>query len=90
MQPPLLQSLTLEQLLAMKTQDQRQALGERLYRAIGKFQPEQQVCGKITGMLTYSSIPVEDLYALLLDETKLRSQINEALALLQSQPPQDS
>jgi len=83
---PRLDQLTLEQLLQMKPNDQRQALGERLYRAIGKFQPEQGVCGKITGMLTYSSIPVEDLYALLLDENKLRSQINEALELLQSQP----
>jgi len=89
MQQPRLGQLTLEQLLTMKPDDQRQALGERLYRAIGKFQPDQQVCGKITGMLTYSSIPVEDLYALLIDETKLRSQINEALELLQSQPPQD-
>jgi len=78
--PFTLPSLSLKQLLALNPKDQRQALGELLYRAIQHYQ-EEPYLGKITGMLIDSTIPVKDLYALLSDEAKLKSQIDEAMRL---------
>jgi len=79
--PFTLPSLSLKHILALNPKDQRQALGELLYRAIQHYQ-EEPYLGKITGMLIDSTIPVPDLYALLSDEVKLKSQIDEAMRLL--------
>jgi polyadenylate-binding protein len=55
-------------------------LGERLYPLISKFQPT--LAGKITGMLLDSGYTHEDLLALIKDEEKLHTKIEEAVEVL--------
>lgn len=57
---------------------QKQMLGERLYPAVAKAQP--QLAGKITGMML--EMENSELLMLLESESLMRAKINEALAVL--------
>merc|ERR1719311_1079701 len=61
-------------------QVQKQMIGEKLYPAIAKFQPE--LAGKVTGMML--EMDNSELLMLLESEQQLRSKVNEALQVLQS------
>merc|ERR1719453_580383 len=61
-------------------QVQKQMIGEKLYPAIAKFQPE--LAGKVTGMML--EMDNSELLMLLESEQQLRSKVNEALLVLQS------
>merc|ERR1719407_310108 len=57
---------------------QKQMIGEKLYPAIAKFQPE--LAGKVTGMML--EMDNSELLMLLESEQQLRSKVNEALQVL--------
>jgi polyadenylate-binding protein len=73
-------SLTIEFLNQFPPENQKMVLGERLYPLISKFQPT--LAGKITGMLLDSGYTHEDLLALIKDEEKLHTKIEEAVEVL--------
>merc|ERR1719335_516442 len=60
---------------------QKQMIGEKLYPAIAKFQPE--VAGKVTGMML--EMDNSELLLLLESEQQLKAKVDEALRVLQSQ-----
>merc|ERR1719401_435752 len=60
---------------------QKQMIGEKLYPAIAKFQPE--VAGKVTGMML--EMDNSELLMLLESEQQLKSKVEEALQVLGSQ-----
>merc|ERR1719217_2021405 len=57
---------------------QKQMIGEKLYPAIAKIQPE--LAGKVTGMML--EMDNSELLMLLESEAQLRSKVNEALQVL--------
>merc|ERR1719388_476138 len=57
---------------------QKQMIGEKLFPAIAKIQPE--VAGKVTGMML--EMDNSELLMLLESEAQLRSKVNEALQVL--------
>merc|ERR1711903_266107 len=57
---------------------QKQMIGEKLYPAIAKFQPE--LAGEITGMML--EMDNSELLMLLESEPQLRSKVNEAMVVL--------
>jgi len=73
-------TLTIEFLNQFPPENQKMVLGERLYPLISKFQPT--LAGKITGMLLDSGYTNEDLLALIKDEEKLHTKIEEAVEVL--------
>jgi len=73
-------TLTIEFLNQFPPENQKMVLGERLYPLISKFQPT--LAGKITGMLLDSGYTHEDLLALIKDEEKLHTKIEEAVEVL--------
>jgi len=79
---PMMSDFTLEKLMHLPVEQQKIALGERLYPLIFKSQPQQ--CGKITGMFLDSGWPVEELFEMIENETKLNEKISQALEVLQS------
>merc|ERR1711939_497819 len=61
---------------------QKQMLGEKLYPAISKHQPE--LAGKITGMML--EMDNSELLILLESEQQLRTKVDEALRVLEQMP----
>merc|ERR1719181_1820527 len=57
---------------------QKQMIGEKLYPAIAKIQPD--VAGKVTGMML--EMDNSELLMLLESEQQLRTKVNEALQVL--------
>jgi len=72
--------ISIEQLTAHGPEQQRLLIGEKLWTAIFKREPER--AGKITGMLLDSGLPLEDLVALLESEALLNAKIDEAVHVL--------
>jgi len=70
--------LTAATLAAAPPGAQKQMLGEKLYPAIAKYQPEQ--AGKITGMML--EMDNSELLILLESEQQLRNKVEEALRVL--------
>merc|ERR550514_2250207 len=60
---------------------QKQMLGSKLYPQIAKYQPE--LAGKITGMML--EMDNSELLMLLESEVQLKSKVDEALRVLESQ-----
>merc|ERR1711879_576664 len=60
---------------------QKQMIGEKLFPAISKLQPE--LAGKITGMML--EMDNSELLMLLESETQLKGKVDEAMRVLQSQ-----
>merc|ERR1719181_2558921 len=60
---------------------QKQMIGEKLYPAIARMQPE--MAGKITGMML--EMDNSELLMLLESEAQLRAKVNEAIVVLESQ-----
>merc|ERR1712003_559104 len=58
---------------------QKQMIGEKLYPAISKFQPE--LAGKITGMML--EMDNSELLMLLESESQLRGKVEEAMRVLE-------
>merc|ERR1719198_2562470 len=71
--------LTAAALAAAPPGAQKQMLGEKLFPAISKFQPEQ--AGKITGMML--EMDNSELLILLESEVQLKSKVDEALRVLE-------
>merc|ERR1719265_840347 len=61
-------------------QVQKQMIGEKLYPAIAKYQPE--LAGKVTGMML--EMDNSELLMLLESETQMKRKVDEALLVLQS------
>merc|ERR1719238_2451093 len=59
---------------------QKQMIGEKLYPAIAKFQPE--LAGKVTGMML--EMDNSELLMLLESDQQLKTKVDEALVVLQS------
>jgi polyadenylate-binding protein len=75
---------SIEQLYQYPPEQQKLLLGEKLYSLIQKKQPER--AGKITGMLLDAGWEIEELFSLLVNEEKLNQKIDEAMAVLLSNP----
>merc|ERR1712107_326807 len=60
---------------------QKQMIGEKLFPAISKFQPE--LAGKITGMML--EMDNSELLMLLESESQLKGKVDEAMRVLESQ-----
>jgi polyadenylate-binding protein len=78
---PMMTEFSLQQLLSIPADQQKVALGERLYPLIQKIQPKH--CGKITGMFLDSGWSLQELYELLHDENKLNEKVEQAVGVLQ-------
>merc|ERR1711862_1012683 len=72
--------LTAAALAAAPPAIQKQMIGEKLYPAIARFQPE--LAGKITGMML--EMDNSELLILLESEQQLKVKVDEALRVLQS------
>merc|ERR1719380_401172 len=59
---------------------QKQMIGEKLFPAIAKYQPE--LAGKVTGMML--EMDNSELLMLLESEQQLKSKVDEALTVLES------
>merc|ERR1719499_956354 len=75
--------LTAAALAAAPPGVQKQMLGEKLYPAICKYQPE--MAGKITGMML--EMDNSELLILLESEQQLKSKVEEALRVLEGSRP---
>merc|ERR1719437_189091 len=60
---------------------QKQMIGEKIYPAIARFQPE--LAGKITGMML--EMDNSELLMLLESESQLKGKVDEAMRVLESQ-----
>lgn len=72
---------TLQSIAHHPPETQKLHIGERLYPLIQHYQPD--LAGKITGMFLDSSWTIEELYSLLLDQTKLRDKVHQAVIVLE-------
>merc|ERR1719243_24540 len=72
--------LTASALAAAPPAVQKQMIGEKLFPAIARFQPE--LAGKITGMML--EMDNSELLMLLESETQLKNKVDEALRVLES------
>merc|ERR1719215_990370 len=72
--------LTAAALAAAQPGVQKQMLGEKLFPAISKFQPE--LAGKITGMML--EMDNSELLILLESDSQLKSKVDEAVRVLNS------
>lgn len=77
---PEVPELTIAQLKQFSPDQQRLLVGERLYPLIAQTQP--QLAGKITGMFIDSGWPIDELFSLLQDESKLGERITDAIGVL--------
>merc|ERR1719272_1796289 len=80
MQPGGAQPFNASTLAAAPPAVQKQMLGEKLYPAIAKINPE--MAGKITGMML--EMDNSELLMLLESEPQMRAKVNEALVVLSS------
>merc|ERR1719367_1026437 len=78
-QPQQQQQLTAAALAAAPTGVQKQMLGEKLFPAISRYQPE--LAGKITGMML--EMDNSELLMLLESEQQLKSKVDEAMRVLE-------
>eukprot|EP00391_Amoebophrya_sp_Ameob2_P014115 CAMPEP_0178999878 /NCGR_PEP_ID=MMETSP0795-20121207/10344_1 /TAXON_ID=88552 /ORGANISM="Amoebophrya sp., Strain Ameob2" /LENGTH=664 /DNA_ID=CAMNT_0020692779 /DNA_START=276 /DNA_END=2270 /DNA_ORIENTATION=+ len=76
------QQLTPQMLASAPAGMQKQMLGEKLYPAVSRLQPE--LAGKITGMML--EMDNSELLLMLESETQLRQKVDEALRVLQAMP----
>merc|ERR1712072_1054385 len=74
------QALTAAALAAAPPAVQKQMIGEKLYPAISRFQP--QLAGKITGMML--EMDNSELLMLLESENQLRTKVDEAMRVLET------
>merc|ERR1712139_675527 len=74
------QPLTAAALAAAPPAVQKQMIGEKLYPAISRFQP--QLAGKITGMML--EMDNSELLMLLESENQLRTKVDEAMRVLET------
>merc|ERR1719183_1945133 len=74
------QPLNASALAAAPPAVQKQMIGEKLYPAIAKYQPE--AAGKVTGMML--EMDNSELLMLLESEQQLRSKVDEAMRVLSS------
>merc|ERR1719359_2216895 len=72
-------ALTASALAAAPPGVQKQMLGEKLYPAIARYQPE--LAGKITGMML--EMDNSELLILLESEQQLRAKVDEAMRVLE-------
>eukprot|EP00747_Dinoflagellata_sp_TGD_P084622 gnl/TRDRNA2_/TRDRNA2_162583_c2_seq1.p1 gnl/TRDRNA2_/TRDRNA2_162583_c2~~gnl/TRDRNA2_/TRDRNA2_162583_c2_seq1.p1 ORF type:complete len:121 (+),score=44.02 gnl/TRDRNA2_/TRDRNA2_162583_c2_seq1:332-694(+) len=79
--PPAQPALTKEALAALAPQQQKQALGERLFPVIARLKP--QLASKITGMML--ELSNEEILNLLASEPHLLQKVNEAVSVLERQ-----
>merc|ERR1711941_31308 len=80
-QPPTAgQPLNASVLAAAPPAVQKQMIGEKLYPAIAKYQPE--MAGKVTGMML--EMDNSELLMLLESEQQLKNKVDEALRVLES------
>jgi len=70
----------LHHVLSLPPDQQKLFMGEQLYPLIHSVEPT--LAGKITGMLLDSGWGIEELYSLVIDETKLHNKIEEARNVL--------
>merc|ERR1712048_628899 len=68
-------------LAAAPSSVQKQMIGEKLYPAIAKYQPE--LAGKITGMML--EMDNSELLMLLESEQQLKTKVDEAMRVLETQ-----
>merc|ERR1719437_400647 len=73
--------LTAASLAAAPPAVQKQMIGEKIYPAIARFQPE--LAGKITGMML--EMDNSELLMLLESESQLKGKVDEAMRVLESQ-----
>merc|ERR550537_1507269 len=73
--------LTAAALAAAPPPVQKQMIGEKLYPAISKYQPE--LAGKITGMML--EMDNSELLMLLESDSQLKGKVDEAMRVLSSQ-----
>jgi len=78
--------LTAAALAAAPPSVQKQMLGEKLFPAIAKYQPE--MAGKITGMML--EMDNSELLILLESEQQLKNKVEEALRVLEQEKPRGS
>jgi len=64
---------------------QKQMLGEKLYPAVSRLQPE--LAGKITGMML--EMDNSELLMMLEQEQQLKQKVDEAMRVLQQMPKQN-
>merc|ERR1719440_1352163 len=74
------QAMTAATLAAAPPAVQKQMIGEKLFPAISKFQP--QLAGKITGMML--EMDNSELLMLLESEQQLKTKVDEAMRVLES------
>merc|ERR1719193_1318955 len=72
--------LTAAALAAAPPAQQKQMLGEKIYAAVSRYQPE--MAGKITGMML--EMDNSELLLVLESEPQLRNKVDEAMRVLQS------
>merc|ERR1711879_560067 len=70
--------LTASALSAAPPSTQKQMIGEKLYAAIGRYQPE--LAGKITGMML--EMDNNELLMIMESEQRLKAKVDEALRVL--------
>lgn len=76
------QALTAQKLASAPPGMQKQMLGEQLYPAVSRLQPE--LAGKITGMML--EMDNSELLMMLESEAQLRQKVEEAMRVLQQMP----
>lgn len=75
-------ALTAQKLASAPPGMQKQMLGEQLYPAVSRLQPE--LAGKITGMML--EMDNSELLMMLESEAQLRQKVDEAMRVLQQMP----
>merc|ERR1719443_234284 len=75
-------NLTAQSLASAPPGMQKQMLGEKLYPAVSRLQPE--LAGKITGMML--EMDNSELLMMLDSEQQLRQKVEEAMRVLQQMP----
>jgi len=73
--------LSIAQVKQYPVEQQKLYIGERLYSLISLAHPT--LAGKITGMFLESGWPIDELFSLLTDETKLTEKIDDAIGVLE-------
>ena len=86
-----MQGISLSDLTAMGQQEQKQLLGEHLFRSVISIDPQfhdMDLAGKITGMLL--EMDNADILHLLESQDALREKVQEAIAVLEAHKRRES